>query len=291
MGRLTRKFFSGLLSVIFSFVAFGTVTFAWFTLTNVTTIYPFEVDISTIDGIEIALGDETYSDEWFTDIPISSVLEYLEDLGYDSLFRLKHVTSPDGVTFKNLENKIFSDGVTGGYLEFKLRFRSLVGGQSIYITPNTDFSSNTIIWSSDATFHNSKGLLINAGDKVNYYVANAMRMSFVSSENVIVYERPESNENTAQGSTPQVQGAVEYYNAKHGLNPISIDGVVLADTITSFVGAPAIVTLPAENPIDRYYQASITIRIWIEGWDSDCIDALLRKNITIALQFSNIKPE
>ena len=74
------------------------------------------------------------------------------------------------------------------------------------------------------------------------------------------------------------------------MNPLSIEGVRLAETITSFVGAPAIVTLPTENPVDNYYQAIITVRIWIEGWDSDCIDALMNKNLTINLQFSTIKP-
>jgi hypothetical protein len=65
----------------------------------------------------------------------------------------------------------------------------------------------------------------------------------------------------------------------------------LRNTITSFVGAPAVVKLPTENPIDGFYQATITIRIWIEGWDSDCIDALMQKKLTIALEFSTIKPE
>ena len=51
MKRITRRLITVLMSVIFSFVALGTVTFAWFTLTNVTTLAPFEVDVSTSEGI------------------------------------------------------------------------------------------------------------------------------------------------------------------------------------------------------------------------------------------------
>mgnify|MGYP001162043095 FL=1 len=291
MNSITRKLITGMLSLAFSFVALGTVTFAWFTLTNITTLAPFELDVSTVEGIEVALGDETYSDEWFSDVPNHIFLSYLESLGYDNSFGLGHVTSPDGVNFIDFKSINVNDRIKGGYLEFQLRFRSLVGGQNIYITNNTGILSNPIAWKADATFHNSKGTLITAGEVVNYNVANAVRMSFASGDNVIVYELPDSEDNTAQGSSPQIQGAVEYYNTKHSLNPISIDGVVLANTITSFVGAPAVVTLPKENPIDGFYQATITIRIWIEGWDSDCIDALMQKKLTIALEFSTIKPE
>ncbi len=290
MKRITRRLITVLMSVIFSFVALGTVTFAWFTLTNVTTLAPFEVDVSTSEGIEVALGDESYSDEWFADVPTSTMLVYLKSLGYDESFGLKNVSSPDGINFKNMNNNNVENSISGGYLEFKLRLRSLVGGQKIYITTNTGFSSNPIEWMADATFRNSKGELIIAGDIVNYSVESAMRMSFQSKDAVIVYELPDSENNTAQGTTPQIPGAVEYYNVKHSLNPLSIEGVRLAETITSFVGAPAIVTLPTENPVDNYYQAIITVRIWIEGWDSDCIDALMNKNLTINLQFSTIKP-
>ena len=227
MGRLTRKFFSGLLSVIFSFVALGTVTFAWFTLTNITTLAPFELDVSTVEGIEVALGDETYSDEWFSDVPSLKFLDYLESLGYDNSFGLGHVTSPDGVNFIDFKSINVNDRIKGGYLEFQLRFRSPVGGRNIYITNNTGILSNPIAWKADATFHNSKGKLITAGEVVNYNVANAVRMSFASGDNVIVYELPDSEDNTAQGSSPQIQGAVEYYNVKHSMNPLSIEGVII----------------------------------------------------------------
>ena len=290
MKRITRKFITVLMSITFSFVALGTVTFAWFTLTNVSTIAPFEVDVSTSEGIEVALGDETYSDEWFAEIPASIMMVYLKSLGYDESFGLKNVTSPDGINFRDMYKNDVEDSVLGGYLEFKLRLRSPVGGQNIYITTNTGFSSNPIEWMADATFHNSKGELIIAGDLVNYSVESAMRMSFQSKDELIVYELPDSENNTAQGTTPQIPGAVEYYNVKHSLNPLSIEGVSLAETITSFVGAPEVLTLPAENPVDNYYQGSITIRIWIEGWYSDCIDTLMKKNLTINLQFSTIKP-
>ena len=48
MNKITKKMFTAILSVMFSFVALGTVTFAWFTLTNTATVYPIDLDVQHI---------------------------------------------------------------------------------------------------------------------------------------------------------------------------------------------------------------------------------------------------
>ena len=37
---------------------------------------------------------------------------------------------------------------------------------------------------------------------------------------------------------------------------------------------------------DNYVYAKLTIRVWLEGWDADCINAILEKNTVINLGLS-----
>jgi hypothetical protein len=311
MNKITKKMFTAILSVTFSLVALGTVTFAWFTLTNVTTIDYFDVGVSTDTGIEVALGNKN---EWFSDVPTDEINAYLSEILFDQGFKgLKNVTSKDGKTFHNREDASYAnelDAINGGFVEFNLRFRSLVSDQKIFLSPETTMTGNRIEWVSDAIFTNGRGKQITVGQKVPYYVANAARLSVDDGDGegeIFVYELPDGTlgdeidllefGNTAHSSLedkhkPISDGAVNYYNRKHSLNPISTNGVTLAPAKTSFLGAYPVAVIKEVNPETGYFETSVTVRIWIEGWDADAIDALLTSNshISVKLQFTTTEP-
>ena len=312
MNKITKKMFTAILSVTFSLVALGTVTFAWFTLTNVTTIDYFDVGVSTDTGIEVALGNKN---EWFSDVPKGEINAYLSEILFNQGFKgLKNVTSKDGKTFYNREDASYAnelDAINGGFVEFDLRFRSLVSDQEIFLSPETTMTGNRIEWVSDARFTNGRGEQIIVGQTVPYYVANAARLSVDDGEGegeIFVYELPDGTlgdeidlwefGNTAHSSfedKPISDGAVNYYNRKHSLNPISTNGVTLAPAKTSFLGADPVAVIKEGNPVNGYFETSVTVRIWIEGWDADAIDALLTSNslvkyISVKLQFTTTKP-
>lgn len=309
-----------ILSVSFALVALGTVTFAWFTLTNITTIDSFDIDVSTTEGIEVAFGDK---DEWFTEIDTQTMTDYLSETALNNFDGLKPVTSPDGVKFytredRNQENPL-TNPVLAGYVEFKLRFRSLKANTAIYLSPETVMSDlDGITWTSDAQFTNSKGKKIGVGDEVTFYVANAARMSFDDGDdgagNLFVYELPdnsygdESDEELGNYShsdnpseegeiTPIANGAISYYNRKHSLNQLEdYEDIKLAQANTSFSGANPI-AFTSTTLTDGYYETSITVRIWLEGWDADCMDPIvsgandnLVKKLRIRLQFTSNEP-
>lgn len=319
MNKITKKMFTAILSVTFSLVALGTVTFAWFTLTNITTIDSFDIDVSTTEGIEVAFGDK---DEWFTEIDTQTMTGYLSETALNNFDGLKPVTSPDGVYFytredRNQENPLI-DPVSDGYVEFQLRFRSLIANTAIYLSPETVMSDpKGITWTSDASFINSKGKEIKVGDKVTFYVANAARMSFDDgAENPFVYELPDNSygdeldekfgnyshsDKTLAGDkiTPIANGAISYYNRKHSLNQLKdyeYEEIELAQANTSFLGANPI-AVTSTTLTDGYYETSITVRIWLEGWDADCMDPIvsgandnLVKKLRIRLQFTSNEP-
>jgi uncharacterized repeat protein (TIGR02543 family) len=320
MNKITKKMFTAILSVTLSLVALGTVTFAWFTLTNTATILPIDIDVSTDDGLEIAMGKLTINEEgialankaWFTELDEETFWDYLEADGYNlDEFALKNVTSEDGVNFTDRQ-KAPLDSKTGGFLEFDVSIRSLVANQYVYLTKDTSVSSNAIEWKADANFIGSHGNNVNPGDVINYYTANSARMSFNSvDENggsyVLVYELPEYAVsdttigfgvstiygNKAQGKEAIFEGAVSYYNAKHTNSQITkeeIKSVKLAETITSFLGADPVAFISDKNQDENgYYYTDVTVRIWLEGWDADCIDSIIDDSLRVSLQFTNKK--
>lgn len=319
MNKITKKLLMAILSVSFALVALGTVTFAWFTLTNITTIDSFDIDVSTTEGIEVAFGDE---DEWFTEIDTQTMTDYLSKTALKD-FGLKPVTSPDGVNFYTREGINLENPLIDGYVVFQLRFRSLKANTAIYLSPETVMSDpDGITWTSDAQFTNSKGEEINVGDKVTFYVANAARMSFDDgANNLFVYELPDNSygdeldekfgnyshsDNPLEDSdnpleddkiTPIANGAISYYNRKHSLNQLEdYEEIELAQANTSFLGANPIAFTSTPLP-DGYYETSITVRIWLEGWDADCMDPIvsganndLVKKLRIRLQFTSNEP-
>ena len=101
MKKITKKLLMAILSVSFALVALGTVTFAWFTLTNTATILPIDIDVSTDDGLEIAMGKLTINEEgialankaWFTELDEETFWIIGTD-GYNlDEFALENVTS------------------------------------------------------------------------------------------------------------------------------------------------------------------------------------------------------
>lgn len=317
MNKITKKLLMAILSVSFALVALGTVTFAWFTLTNITTIDSFDIDVSTTEGIEVAFGDE---DEWFTEIDTQTMTDYLRKTALKDFDGLKPVTSPDGVNFYtrediNQENPLI-DPVFDGYVVFQLRFRSLIANTAIYLSPETVMSDpDGITWTSDAQFTNSKGEEIKVDYKVTFYVANAARMSFDDGDNnTFVYELPDNSygdeldekfgnyshsDNPLEDGeiTPIANGAISYYNRKHSLNQLKdYEKIELAQANTSFLGANPI-AVTSNTLTDGYYETSITVRIWLEGWDADCMDPIvsganndLVKKLRIRLQFTSNEP-
>ncbi len=309
MRKITRKLLVSIFAITLSMFALGTATFAWFTLTDTATVSQFSANITSSDGIEVSLG--TDNSAFYTSVPLSAVINYLNGAGYGDSFKMNHITSTDGKVFQDMRGEAKNNPTADGYIEIPMRIRSLSSNVPIYLSKNSGLSSDAKTWISDADFTNSKGKEVSAGQSLNYFIANAARFSVSSlageNETVkLVYELPEnaygseSNEeygNKVLNQTPQLNGAVHYYNQKRGYisypaesyNGLVYTGKTLPATTTTFVGQPAIVTLGG-TPVNGYYYTTIIVRVWIEGWDPDCFDALYGSTIKIDLQFTTVQP-
>jgi hypothetical protein len=103
--------------------------------------------------------------------------------------------------------------------------------------------------------------------------------------------------NTVLGTKPILDGSVHYYNQKRGLSsdPLNYTGINYKDaetapSVTTFFDQEPILELSTTAQPDGYYYGTVVVRIWIEGWDADCFDALYGASLKIDLQFTATQP-
>jgi len=298
MNRLARKLVLSVLSVVLTVVALGTTTFAWFTLTNTSVIQPFNAEIVADTGIEIAIGTPGIGDptllQWKTVITTTDVYNFI-DAAYPSGFQFTHVSSTNGVSFTDLEGV----GVTAGYLEIPLHFRS--DNETEINWTQVIVTSPTASWMTGVTFVDSLGNSRIAGSSFSVNAADAVRVSITGniggSNATTAFENPASEpaRNTVLGLNSNANfenggiganGSTNYYYRVNNVLPAGADSVTTVATVTSISNTKVLdmVTNPV-MPTHLYYGV-VTVRIWLEGWDAEAYNSLLGRVITTSLRFA-----
>jgi hypothetical protein len=283
-----------LLSVLVAFVL-GTTTYAWITLSNVTRMEDFNATVSAGEGIEMSLDEINYH----TIITNEVITGYLFN-GYTSEglpvaakypnFKYKPVTSRDGITILPYGTETLE-----GYIEFDLTIKA-ASAVTIY-WDSVLLSSSAKSWEPDVAFTNAKNVELTTDSLASdYYVSDAARISVSGPLATLVYESPTSATNTVlggNGSLPATfvdftgrNGSVDYFAAKNdGENPVGVTQVITPSTVTGALGQVSLVTL---SETGGEYFGTITVRIWIEGWDPDCFNSILASTMSTELIFKKI---
>lgn len=74
-------------------------------------------------------------------------------------------------------------------------------------------------------------------------------------------------------------------------NQIDITGIDLsglAEPITREFGDTAYTTKIADiatGPSNEWYTGKITVRIWLEGWDAECLNVIFNDHLKVNIQF------
>jgi hypothetical protein len=201
-----------------------------------------------------------------------------------------------------------ADPEVDGYIEFTLYFRSFDTANpapEIYWT-GVSLASDGIPWTSDTPFIDGKGVNRAVSEVMTVQAANAARIG-VFGDTTIIYERPDSetqltvignsdlgeHSSTLNYNLTDANGSVDYYFAKNPAGPAGVATVTVPATIHNQTGvdeldATALLTLADIGTVGDKYEGSVTIRIWIEGWDPDCFNAILRDQLSIGLVFSTV---
>ncbi|MBN2300721.1 MAG: hypothetical protein JXC31_05990 [Acholeplasmataceae bacterium] len=307
MSNIARKLVLSVVAVLLSVVAFGTTTFAWFTITNVSEVQSFQSDVVTDNGIEVSLDGTT----WVTSLSTEMIETYIA-AQYPSGFAFNHVTTATGYSaFSTLGTLGVTDDGTASVLRINILFRS--NNANAIEWTGVSLSGTSVSWVSDVAFQRTSavvgGTAVTSGSSISVNPANAMRISLLgnhASDTAFVYELPSGDNNGAyntalggDGSTPVDfsdgvaadqgdAGSYNYYYVKTGALITGTNAVVTAPTITAVddaSNARLVLNMTENSLYDTTYWGQVSIRIWFEGWDAEAYNSLLGRMITTSFTF------
>lgn len=294
MKKLTRKLFISVLVAVFAFVALGTSTYAWITLSNTAEVDQFEATVKAGEaGIELSEDGNV----WGTNLVLSDTLKNsikgkkLDDVtmhynaGNMEFYNFKSETV-DGVVKLAEEDAPTAEG----YVEFEIKIRrtNVAAGtaESIFVAVDgakVKFST-TESASAGQFSYVKKGEAAPTADTTasNLFAINALRMSVTGNngteqEATVIYEQNTNDGNTAGYSST---GFAHVYaeNQDYQIEGTGSD-YGTAKVAGSASDATQIIKLTGDAA------ATIKIRLWIEGWDNECHAQILSQNIQVELGF------
>jgi len=303
MKSMTRKLLLSVMAVVLSVVALGTTTFAWFTITNVANVQPFNAEVISDEGIEVAIGTGTPMElEWKTTLTAQDIYDYIASVHTTGFF-FNHLTSVDGRNFSTLGTTGPGVGSTEGLLELPLHFRS--DSTSEINWTQVVLSGTTESFTTRVGFTDSKGVTQTANSTYNVNPADAIRVSL--SGNVIeeisqtpalttvVYENPSTLTNTVleartaadfRGTTEDVLGVPTYIGVNGAVNYFYRSNAMLPGTQTSLNNNLILDMASGQTATaDAEYYGYVMVRVWFEGWDAEAYNSLLGRIVTLSLRF------
>lgn len=296
--RLTSlKLTLSILGLIFYVFIFGSVTYAWVTMSQINNID--NLTLTTSMGQELLMSTD--------DVTYSTTLS-LSDLQLSN--QLKDVTSFDGKTFTR--GGFHDLGIEVGkdeYISFDLYFKSTAREHDLFLVNRTfdesergtKIDSQGISFVPKVHYTEDNHTLIEKNTRMTYYAKHALRISFGELDennrlrDVVIYD-PSEDERRGYG---QPFGAYSYYIARTNASlvlpldhPKTIYQLSMMDPYNPYQALDNYSLMGELKPTNTYdlngkmiYKAKIRFHLWIEGWDPDAIDGILEDTLSIQLEF------
>lgn len=306
MIRISKRTLLSILTLVLTLVALGTTSFAWFTLSNVATVNNITANVQAGEGLEVALGiNEKILTDYKTNLNANDWQKVLDEL---SGFRLNAVTTNDLTNFYKLAFKNTDEVIKPGlyqeealsnsdYLEFKVYFKSNSAGDVFF--NNYSFIDEQKLFTPRVQYDKD-----NAGiDEVtpfNAYASNAVRIAV---EDKVYQNGSNGGTNLHTGNSGVNYGQFSYltemrndiywlHNSSFKKLGTVTDNETLNIAEVSILEAETSISSNAEKVVtlvkaqgENDYTASITIKIWIEGFDADAYDSLFGARLQLSLSF------
>ena len=298
MKKLTRKLFISVLVAVFAFVALGTSTYAWITLSTTAEVTAFEAKVSAGEaGIELS---ENYNESDPTNSTWLSVLT-LQNL---PTVALNDLTTTDGIKFydfssnptteSGFSSEMTQNSTAQGYVGENYTYNASLGyiEHSIYIRRSSQTTGTTTVCvdGSEVVFAPVTGAsgsftYIPKGEDEavtinNLYATNALRLSITGNTATAIYEQKADENGNTVGFT--AGGFAHSYAASQGIKlptaPTSY-ATYKAGTTDESQDSTTIITLTNQEPV------MVTFRVWIEGWDNECHAQILTQQLSVKFGF------
>lgn len=310
--KTTRKLTMAAIMVIVALLAFVGSTFAWMTVANsVTTATPVSGDIQGAKGIYARINnnvpDRAATDGWTSELSLASVFT-----GHNLAPVSMAPTTGGTVTYTDAANgyatdkfaKLVSqtsgaqhfDAASAGtdYIEFKVDFYSdsavdlaatvIIDSSSSGVAKTAAVACTRVLLSEGSTTLGAKGtnggITIQealpsgvTGDGLYNFYSRTNNPSFASFKNAGILAVAEGTNNVSIAETCYT-GYVDAHNTQFSGDKEATAGT----TLTS---------LTASKSVGQNIK-TVTIRIYIEGWDSLCANYIAKTNISVSFVFAPV---
>ena len=293
MKKLSRKLFIACLAVAFAVIALGTSTYAWLVVSRTASVDPFEGSVKAGDGsIEVSIDDTNWktsitSDD-FTNLKSANFVSF-NDVTYNDdkfkKFAIDSVKKSASLT----DIGILADAKdilgTAGILKFEFSVRlaqdSSKDTEELYLDLSnsliTEGAGNNSSWTPDKTVGDD----IKQGTATEKFkVSNAARVMVKLGTNtaVILEKGVGQNDNTAGLQTnTDTTGAMGYLKARTEITSTNIPAST--NYTTKAINGPADIKLGTVSKT----ATKVTVIVWLEGYDYDCINALYKQILSVKL--------
>lgn len=294
---MNRLKVSSIMLVIVLFITMVS-SFAWISLATVNKIE--NISLNAIEGydLEISLDGVDY----YTNLNKDQILNKMK------WFTFKEVTSLDGRNFKTSYKNDELAIKDKDYLNLTFYFRTNSSYTEIHLSDLiTDASydnpptEGTFITSEGRRFRSTFDFqygpedIVTEGEIRTYYVRDAMRVSFYDNNlNTTKIFDLSGNEERGFGKP---YGMIAYFNHYKGKNLVPPEAPETLYTLSEFEESSPyaktfdshLITLTQSE--SGYYEGSVEVNIWLEGWDADAFDAVYDDKIKIQFMFRAVRPK
>lgn len=304
--KKSKKLLISVFALVVTLALATSATFAWFTTNDKVEVGSYDVNVTTgSQGLYVSADkdeNKTYSSN-ITAEQIKALYQGenasdMEAKGFTA------VTSADGKEFTNragtsvTANSLIADEDAYSYISFTLYFRSTVA-MDVYLNGEEstsadrtnateveyvgDYAGKMVAWTDavEATY----GKALTKGQPIGARAADAVRMSFVNGNDVKVWN-PGANRGFKTGNM-----ALDYEKAFTG-NSSLVAGTTAtptADLLRAGEKNGVAIATTALATGGSFYEATVTINLWLEGNDGDCMNDIFEDNFKVALGFIGVE--
>ncbi len=270
-----QKIVARIIMILSSIALFTTATYAWFALTNSPQVSQLTLKAGTSGSLQICNTQSgTFGDSITLDVPSQTCLKPITTLNGTQFY--KPVYGSDGVV-----SSIESSAIAGAELTKISNKTEADGGyiiqKTFYLKATTESMNN--ITDVDVRLVAPQGMA--SGTKItnsgSTHAAEAVRVSFTYNGKTVILE-------------PNADAQVTGRTAQTALAGFA-NVATLKQSSSSFLFAPSGSNTYTQATSDELFRipvniaAAITVTIWLEGTDSDCINAIMGSLVSTQLRF------
>lgn len=324
MKKVTKRLLISVMVLIAAVSLATATTYAWFTMNDTPEVNGFDVNVTAVDGLYITavgLGDAdpstvtkgepgTFKSYVTAEEVIANILAYNNGQYAQNATTLKtltHGTVDSGAITTPAGFKQPAADETNHYT-FRLFFRSN-NNYNVLMKYTQSGSEGSYVYTADSTvtsvrydtdpetegiqgipfakawadgltydYNGTEDVEYNLGDDLVAAAKDAVRIAFRDASTTSYWD-PNPNSGFTNNTDNNV--AVDYYNFKNGTTITS--GTIVTNNVDH---EKVLTTLTGSDAAG--YEGYLDISIWIEGWDANAFESILRDIITTSLVFQGV---